>query len=372
MMKKTRIGELDLLRFLFMMMVVLHHFETGTSPFDISVEFFFTLSGLLMARHAEKWSKSVDGEGGDRSLAADETWTFMKGKFRAFYKYYLCAFAFNVIIRSIIINHAAAKTVAMRLFSSIPTLSLTFFAIKGASTSYYIQATWFLSAMVIAMFILYPILLRNYRFGVKIIFPILTLFLLGYEYSTNQTVGVWNTWTGFTYFGILRAASEIAFGGTLYYISSEITGNETLMKRAERPLNRTLLTLGKVICFGVPLLYAHKTGFGLKFAEGFDLHALFFLGIGIMLSFSGLGWRIIPDCKLTRYLGKISVPIYVFHKLLRATWLEAMGVDEVSTEYAWIMVAVSVLASVVLMYITDFIAQGIQKLRAKRKEELSA
>ena len=370
-MKRKRIGELDLLRFVFIMEVVLHHFGTGTFPFGIGVEFFFTLSGLLMARHAEKWSKSAEGAGGDLSLVANETWTFMKGKIRSFYKYYFVAFLFHVVVRTIIANHVAAKTVVMRLLKSLTTLSLSFFGISGLSTAYYVNSTWFLSAMLIAMLVLYPILLRNYRFGVKVIFPILTLFLLGYEFTSNQNIGDNTTWTGFTYFGVLRAISEIAFGATLYYVSSEITGNEALMQRAQRPFNRTLLTLGKVICFGVPLLYAHKTGFGLKFDNGFDLHALLFLGIGIMLSFSGLGW-IIPDCKLTRYLGKISLPIFIYHKLLRATWLEGMGVEKVSVKYAWFMLAVCVIASVALMYFTDFLSWIIQKLRAKREVKISA
>ena len=143
------------------------------------------------------------------------------------------------------------------------------------------------------------------------------------------------------------------------------------MKRAQRPLNRTLLTLCKVICYGIPLMYAHKYVGSLTFTNGFDLHALFFLGIGILLTFSDLGWTV-PDSQVTRYLGKISVPIYVFHKLLRAAWLEAMDVEKVSTKYAWFMVGVCVIVSVVLMYITDWIALGIQKLRARRQEQLSA
>ena len=371
MMRKKRIGELDLLRFVFMLVVVLYHFETGDFPFGgIGVEFFFTLSGLLMARHAEKWSKASDGESKNLALVADETWSFIKGKYRAFFKYYLCAFFINVIVRSIMINHVAAKTVAMRLLSSLPTLSLSFLAINGAKTSYYLQSTWFLSAMLIAMFVLYPILIRNYRYGVKIIFPILTLFLLGYEYTTNQTIITWNKWAGFTYFGILRAASEIAFGGVLYYVSTEITGNELLMQRAARPINRILLTLGKLFCYLVVLLYAHKTGFGLKFDSKFSLHALFFIGIGVLLSFSGLGWSV-PDCKLTQYLGKISVPIYIFHLLLKHIWLDISGLEKVPAEYTWPLIIACVIASIVLMYVTDFLALGIQKLRAKRKAALS-
>lgn len=370
-MPKKRIGELDLLRFVFMMVVLLYHFETGTFPLGIGTEFFFVLAGLLMARHAEKWSKSVEGGGRDLSLVADETWNYIRGKIRSFYKYYIFAFAFNVIVRSIIVNRARAASVVMRLLKSLPTVSLSFMAFTEKSTSYYIYATWFLSAMLIAMFVLYPILLRNYRFGVKVIFPILTLFLLGYEYATKERVNLIADWMGFTYFGILRAASEIALGGTLYYISTEITANERFMKRAARPLNRTLFTLCKVICFGVALLFAHKIGFGLTFSQNFSLHALLFVAIGILLSYSGLGWTI-PDSKFTRYVGKITLPIYLYHKLLRMTWLEILGVEEVSAKYNWMMVVVCVAACIVLMYVTDFVALGIKKLRTAREEKLAA
>ncbi len=370
-MGNKRSGELDLLRMVFILEIVLYHFNTGTFPFGIGVEFFFVLAGLLMARHAEKWVKSTEGGGMDLGLVADETWSFMRRKFRSFYKYYLVAFVIRVFVRSLLVNRLSAATVVMRLLKSIPTLTLTFFGINGVSTANYINSTWFLSAMLIAMFILYPILLRNHRFAVKIVFPILTLFILGYEYTTNQTIGENNAWTGLTYFGILRAVSELAFGGTLYYISSEITGNAAFMKRARHPLNRTLLTFCKVTCYVVPLLYAQKYVLGHSFAKNFDLHALLLLGIGILMSYTGLGFTV-PDCKLTRYLGKITLPIFIYHTMLKVTWREWMGVEEFSPKYNWFVLDVCLIVSVILMYVTDWIALGIQKLRAKRQEQISA
>lgn len=372
-MLKKRNGELDALRFVFMMVVLLLHFGTGLFPYgNIGVEFFFTLSGLLMARHAEKWERQSNGGGRDLTRIADETWVFMKGKLGAFYKFYLVAFVFNVVVRYLIIQRISFKTFAFALMKSIPTVTLSFFAFSGNSTSYLINASWYLSALLVAMFILYPILLRNYRFAVKIVFPILTVFLLGYEQTTNQDISIWGQWSGLTYFGILRAAAEISFGATLYYISTVITGNEAFMKRAEHPILRTLFTLAKVLCYGIVILYAHKKGLGFKFDRSFQLHALFFCGIGILLSFSGLGWTI-PDCRLTRYLGRISVPIYVFHKLLRATWLNYLGVEKVSVRHTYFLVVACVIGSVVMMYITELIFKWCKKLfRPARKEEQSA
>ncbi len=81
-----RSGELDLLRMVFILEVVLYHFKTGTFPYRIGVEFFFVLAGLMMARQAEKRVISTE-EGGSRDLGlvADETWSFMRGKIRSFF-----------------------------------------------------------------------------------------------------------------------------------------------------------------------------------------------------------------------------------------------------------------------------------------------
>ena len=49
-----------------------------------------------------------------------------------------------------------------------------------------------------------------------------------------------------------------------------------------------------------------------------------------------------------------------------------LGVEELSPEYNWLMVVVCVIGSVVLMYVTDFAAQGIHKLWTALKEKLLA
>ncbi len=373
-MQNQRNGELDALRFLFIMLIVLLHFDTGIFPLgSIGVEFFFTLSGLLMARHAERL---LEGEKRFESkpleCVADETWRFMKGKLRGIYKYYLSAFIFTVIVRNLIVGHKPLIKIMYGLLKSIPTISLTFFAFHGVETNYYIPSTWFLSAMLVAMLVLYPIISRNYRFAVKVVFPVLAIFLLAYEHNTYGTVGAWNEWTGRTYLGILRAGSEIAFGGFLYYVSTELTRNEAFFTACKRPILRTLLTIIKVGCYVVVLLYARQTIFGMKFDISFSLHGLFLCGIGILLSFSGLGWSI-PDCKLTRYLGRISVPIFVFHRMLRNTWLSILGTSEVSLKYKLFMVVVCVIGSIVMMYITEYSALGLKKLfYSTRKDALSS
>jgi 4-hydroxybenzoate polyprenyltransferase len=48
-----------------------------------------------------------------------------------------------------------------------------------------------------------------------------------------------------------------------------------------------------------------------------------------------------------------------------------MGVEKVPVNYAWFMLAVCVVASVAVMYFTDFLAWGIQKLRTRREKAVA-
>ena len=97
-MTKKRNGEIDLLRFIFSSMIVIHHYNASFN-FNIlengyiAVEFFFLLSGYLMAQSAYKITSKKDKL--ESSEIADSTWSFIIKKVKAFYPYY----AFAVILQ---------------------------------------------------------------------------------------------------------------------------------------------------------------------------------------------------------------------------------------------------------------------------------
>ena len=104
--------------------------------------------------------------------------------------------------------------------------------------------------------------------------------------------------------------------------------------------------------------------YGLDFGGHYTLHALLFCALGILLSFCNAGY-VVPDCKLTRYLGKISLPIYVFHGLLR--WFLPDVLAELPTTHEGIAAVIGciILISVALMYITDGVCVLLKKVVAK-------
>ena len=83
---KKRNGEIDVLRFVFSIFIVLYHFgdvfKVDIARFGfIGVEFFFVVSGVLMARTAK--------------LKKEKYVTFISKKIKSFYPYY---FVMHILI----------------------------------------------------------------------------------------------------------------------------------------------------------------------------------------------------------------------------------------------------------------------------------
>ena len=86
-----------LLRFLFSITVLLHHFGTMLPKKiavhgNIAVEFFFVVAGVFMARHAKK---IVDS--GKPDSIGNATWKYIIYKCRSFYAYYLVAVVLSAV-----------------------------------------------------------------------------------------------------------------------------------------------------------------------------------------------------------------------------------------------------------------------------------
>lgn len=353
-MQKRQNGELNLLRFVFSVIILIFHwnltFNYGVvKNGNIGVEFFFILNGFFMARSAEK--KKLDSP----ARIADTTWRFLMDKVRRFFPYYLCVVLLQLIVRDILIRRTGAAGIGEALFRSLPTFSLSFMVLNYKSVSLYVGNTWYLSSMLVAMLMLYPLLLKSYDTHAKITFPLLSMFLLGYLFYTNGSVMVWESWAGWCYYATLRAVSEISFGVCVYGVSQAMVNKFEPCKNS-LPL-RICLTLVKVLCYFLVFRYA----FSKDSVSADNLHVLLWAGLGIALSYSELGWTV-PDSKLTRYLAKLALPIFIFHGFMRYAVRDVIGSGPVSAKKFWFLVVASLIASVALMVMTDFIHRGCKRL----------
>ena len=358
-MRKKRNGEIDVFRFVFSILIVGTHFQENYSfgyftHGYIGVEFFFLVSGFLMARHVFSM-KSLPTD--SRELA-NETWRFVIRKIQSFYWYYCTAMILWLVVLQVILRHHGLKDFLVFIIRGLPQITLTFMGYCHDYTGLYVGNTWYLSAMMIGIILLYPFLLKNRETSTKLFFPLLAMVCLCYLYKKNNSICVTFEWNGFVYLGLVRAIAEMACGASLYALFDYLKDSPYFVSARERSGAKVFLTLLKYGSYGLVVLY----GFGVEFGGDWSIHAFLYLMIAVTLSFLGAGYTI-PGNALTNYLGKISLPIFLFHGFLRHICRTITGVIQLPAATGFALIAGSVVVSVVFMYITDGIYYVIKSMK---------
>ncbi len=304
---KKHIGSIDFLRFVFSMVIVIFH----AKHFDIApegtlfshagyvaVEFFFLVSGFLMAGTlARKADTPCENLG-------RETLQFVWSKIRPILLTYSMCVVFSFISNSIQEGYSLSDAVREFLRAIFDILLLRAAGIGVANVT---SATWYLSAMFMAMLILYPMMRKWKQNFTLIAAPLIVLFGLGYASQTyghlNLQVKEWKL----VYPGIIRALTELSLGAICYAVCQKL--------KTVRFTNfgRILLTLVQVVGYAGVIYFTTRLP-----AKRFDYVLLLVLAVCVTLSFSGQGiasgW--FPP-RLCGWLGKLSLNLYLHHR-----WVE--------------------------------------------------
>lgn len=302
-----RNGVIDLMRFVFCIIIVIFHSRnlgggTVAKPLFadagyICVEFFFLVSGFLMAKSALTMPDSSQGLG-------VETVRFLWKKIRLVLPYYFLAIVFSFVQQ--IVANGFSFAVAVQNFL-LGIWDITFLSASGIEGFSLIYATWYLSAMYLAMLILFPMLRKWKKNFIYIIAPLLAIFLLGYLSQIYGNLDQYtNHWNG-VFSGMIRAVAEISLGCVCYAACEKIKSC-----RFTR-LSRVLITIAQIVGYGYVVYRMHNLP-GKQF--GFVLVAI--LAICLTLSFSGQGIAA-PFFHGSAYpwLGKMSLIIYVNHMWIK-------------------------------------------------------
>lgn len=297
---KKRNGDLDLLKFLFAVMIVFFHakkfavHESYILPGgSIAVEFFFIVSGYLMASAAVR--KEVCGN------LAEDTVSFMKHKIKGLMPNYYVAF----IIAFIVMHHNAKNWLSV--MKDLPKaiweiLLVTGFGLRKAG-SIYNGPIWYLSAMLLAMFIIWPIMRKFKDTFFYIIAPFATFFLLGVTYQQWKSFGAPSTWLGFCMKGTIRAFMAILLGCIVYQLAE-------IVKKIE--FTRFVRVLFTVVEWG-----GYLAIFVCSFFRGRgrqDWLELILLAICITITMSNVGFG--AKCfqsSVFNWLGVYSYSLYLGH-----------------------------------------------------------
>lgn len=299
-------GEIELLRFLFCLVVLLFHeqkYLLGEASLKhgvhlaffphgaIGVEFFFVLSGALMASSILRKQ--------DSTPSPTEYLGFLSRKYRSIFPQHLVAFVIAVGVWAVFSSFHSAAQLIRYLVDSIPNLLLI--QMSGLSLANPNHVEWYISCMLLSMAILYPICRRYYTAFTHYFAPLGALFILGYLFHTTGALTGVSVWTGLCYKSVLRALAEIALGTTAYELSRHLSARSLTNRQ------RTYFTLAEAFLLFCAICFSVMT-----FPKKYEFYLLGVMVLLLTISFSNVTWfSRLAQNRLSYFLGKLSLPIYL-------------------------------------------------------------
>lgn len=347
-----RNGAIDLMRFLFAALIVVFHSRNFLSSDGrvftsgrIGVEFFFILSGYLMAHSASRRQ--------DIASIGSETVRFIADKIKRLLPnvYVAWVIAMGVIIASE--SHPVQEWLRKLSLASFELMFLGHAGLTGYRAN---SATWYLSAMLIAMALLYPILLKYRSTFLTYIAPLIAIFLLGYMYQNwDIPFAGPSRWLGFTTRGLVRAVAEVSLGATCWAIG------QRLSKIKPTKLLSGIFTLTGVGGLVIILVYAWDGA-----SAQVDFVMLMLLAYVITIAFSGKG---LLAGKLNHpvfgWLGAFSLNLFLGHGF----WSNALNALFPTWSDASLMTLYLVLSSITALVIM-YASIGLKAFWAKYSHKI--
>ena len=307
-----RNGTIEFFRFVFSILILMLHYSKDSvwnharlnfRGGAIGVEFFFLVSGWLFAKSLDR-IKETDQVGG-------ETLRFMRRKIGGLYPEFIFAWIHSFVIIHILKHSFDVSTMVREVLECSGELLLI--RTVGLGTNSYVRGSWYLSAMFLAMLILFPIAIRNKDRFFYVICPLTSIFLFGILFTQfgkirsfqGMFLGVFNS-------GLMRGIAEISLGCICYKLSMKLAS----LKLGTRL--RTLLGIVEISCYLFAVLFgAYLVGHMESRGSELDFPVLMMLAIAVAISFSGQPiWSGLFNNPVSYFLGKLSFPLYLGHGII--------------------------------------------------------
>lgn len=381
-MRKQHNVTIDFLRFLFSVIVVLHHsrYVLGDDNCyflggSLAVEFFFFVSGYLLLVGADKAGRKngagyllsggvdmagrkngagyllpggadmagrteaagletkgvgagttgiggkttgIGGEAtgigsettgicGEMTGIGSETLHFILHKIRSFLPEFLIAWWIGFVLIGVVRQYGVLDY--LKAFGN-DFWELTLVKMSGLFTHGIDGAMWYLSAMLLGMAILYPLLRTKRDPMTHLVCPLLALFLYGYLCQAEGHPRDPIVWLGLCYKGLVRAVAGLCTGVVICMA----------VRRLKRFSPSGLTKTGNALAIGVQLLCLLLTIRYMAEQEPseYDYFYMFLLMLLVLISFSGFGLESVLGNSqrlhlLSAFLGKYSLSLYLGH-----------------------------------------------------------
>lgn len=288
-------GYLDFLKFLFALGIMGVHTYLCGFGFRLvfcgylGVDFFFMVSGYFTVRDAMQ--ARIRGK-------RDSTPDYFAKRIKKIYPVFLGACIYSFVLMELINSDANVwLDLYNNIFDFIP-LQVEIFPSQFSTA-----VQWYVSALFVVSPLLYVLVLRFGRTFSLCFAPICSAFLLGVlQLYLGELSSVATLLWGWIFAGVLRAVADMFLGATIFELAQSL-GKVQLTR-----FGYIFMRWGRafLLCGAVRLCFMQTSGYG-DFVFVVDI----FLYLILLFAFP-IEHRIF-QCKLFRYLGKISVTLFMVH-----------------------------------------------------------
>ena len=213
----------------------------------------------------------------------------------------------------VIYEQEGLRQFAVRMVHAIPNLLLL--DMSGIKNSGVLGISWYVSAMLLVMFITYPALRKWRRNYCYIASPIIAIALEGYFSVTYDGKSGRDLWMGFMKYGMFRAFISINLGCVSYLIAEKLKESFQSMST----FKKVIIRIAEPVLYIACIILMHY-GDCLCINE---INIMFMLAIGITMS-GNSAFAGICNNNICRTLGKLSLWIYFLQSpvrmFVRQTW----------------------------------------------------
>lgn len=304
---KQRNQMIDLARIVFCLAVVSNHWNSMVNGAEsvyittrygyLSVEFFFIVSGLFMTAGIKKYQHMSIGLATGKNLI---------NKYKHIFPYYSIARILAMIVQHLSIN-ITVQQIAKDAIRSVP--AFLGFEMLGVPLYQANGLTWYISAMLVALLILFPLLFAFKEKYTGIMAPIISLF--GYSYLL-ATVGHFSTIlpldNGTVYTGLIRGIAGMSLGSMCYKFSESLSSKKLSL------YGMKLLTVIEIASYIIALMLMNTQGWIRP-----DFFVVILFAIAVTLTYSNKTFTTKLKIPLSNgFLGRLSLAIYLADSPARA------------------------------------------------------
>lgn len=295
----------------------------------IAVEFFIFLTGFLTTGHWDRIS-SEEYKGEEEKCST----MYMVKKIKKILPYTVTAYIYIYIYvcSSLWNDKGLLRSV---LFSSVWDFSLL--QTSGLGINNYIQPLWYVSAMIFTLPIFSWICIKWNHFFRYIFSWIVPILIYGWFFESEKTIADSHS--------ILRMFAGLLMGAFCFYISKEYGGNKKINSRFVQIILRIIVVLCVLLELYVASYVKHSV-------DDFVIIPILVCMIVSISLLRPVRLKYMLLDKIGTILGKISLPVYVFHPIVMITTCDHM---QLSLYFKLIL-------TIIISVMVSFLMMGLIKL----------